>query len=160
MFSMFFLFKNGKVYRKNQKQDIFMRAFLRNVCLRPSCYACEFKSIHRQSDITLGDFWGVEKVLPKMGDDKGTSLIFVNSSAGKRMLEELKDKTLSKEVDINEAVNYNSAAIKSVNINPNREKFFSDLDRIEFDKLVKKYCSDSLEVRIKRKIKAILRKLK
>ena len=152
-FSVSLLFKNDTEYRENVSNDLFMRAFLKDVCLRPSCYACEFKTLHRESDITMADFWGVQNILPEMDDDKGTSLIFVNSDNGQSMFEKIEDTMLYKEVYINEAVKYNSAAIKSVECNPNRENFFADLDNTEFDKLVKKYCTDKLDVRIKRKIK-------
>src|SRR5690606_29256323 len=122
--------------------DLYMRAFLRNVCLRPSCYDCMFKSLNRQSDITLADFWGIQNVLPEMDDDKGTSLIFVNSQTGKELFDDIKDGMLYQEVDINEAVKYNSAAIKSVIPNNNRDNFFKDLKHLPMDILLKRYCTD------------------
>lgn len=154
-YSVSFLFKNDTEYRKNLREDLYMKAFLKDVCLRPSCYACEFKSLHRQSDITLADFWGIQNVLPDMDDDKGTSLIFVNSDRGQEMLEQIKDKITYEEVDINQAVIYNLAAVKSVEYNPKREDFFRELDSLKFDELVKKYCTDGLLVRVKRKVVAV-----
>ena len=50
-------------YKENLKKDPYLQAFLKNTSLRDSCYNCKFKKINRMSDITLGDFWGVEKVL-------------------------------------------------------------------------------------------------
>jgi coenzyme F420-reducing hydrogenase beta subunit len=158
-YSVSFLFKNNTEYRETLDKDLYMRAFLKDVCLRPSCYACEFKMIHRQSDITLADFWGIQSMLPDMDDDKGTSLIFVNSKAGQAMIEQIADKMQFKKVDINEAVKYNPAAIKSVAYNPNREKFFKELHKLTFDELVRKYCTDKLPIRVKRKTKVILRKI-
>lgn len=156
-FSVSFLFKNNTEYRKNLNEDLYMKAFLKDVCLRPSCYDCEFKTLNRQSDITLADFWGIENVLPEMDDDKGTSLIFVNSKTGQDVFNNISSNMIYKEVDINEAVKYNSAAIKSVPKNPNRDSFFNDLDNLEFDELVKKYCSEKLNVRVKNKVKIIIR---
>lgn len=154
LFSVSFLFSNDTEYIKNQKKDLYMRAFLKDICLRPSCYDCKFKTLNRESDITLADFWGIQNVLPEMDDDKGTSLIFINSQEGQTMLDNIKSELEYKEVDINKAVSYNSAAIKSVNMNPNRNVFFQELDYLEFDKLVKKYCTDKLQIRIKRKIRS------
>jgi len=156
-YSVSFLFKNNTEYRETLDKDLYMRAFLTNVCLRPSCYACRFKTIHRQSDITLADFWGIKSILPDMDDDKGTSLIFVNSKAGQTMIEQIADKMQFKEVDINEAIKYNPAAIKSVASNPNRGKFFKELYKLTFEELVKKYCTDKLSVRIKRRVKSLAR---
>lgn len=158
-YSVSFIFQNNTEYRKTLRDDLFMKAFLKNVCLRPSCYNCQFKTLHRESDITLADFWGIQRILPDMDDDKGTSLIFVNSTKGQAMFEKINDKILFKEVDINQAVLYNSAAIKSVEYNPKRESFFEELEKLPFDKLVNKYCTDEMSVRIKRKIKFILRKI-
>lgn len=155
-YSVSFLFENNTEYCKKYSKDLYMRAFLKDVCLRPSCYACEFKTLNRESDITLADFWGIQKILPDMDDDKGTSLIFVNSLKGQTMFEKIKDKIISKEVDINQAVYFNSAAIKSVKLNPNRENFFEKLDELDFDKLVDRCCTDKLQLRIKRKIKSIV----
>lgn len=162
-FSVSFLFKNDTEYRQTLHQDLYMRAFLKDVCLRPSCYACRFKSLHRQSDITLADFWGIQRVLPEMDDDKGTSLIFTNSDKGRLMLEQIREWMVCNEVDINEAVSYNSAAVKSVQYNPKRERFFAELDERSFDELVNNYCTDSLRVRFKRRVKggvvSVLRKI-
>ena len=163
LYSLSFIFQNDKEYIQTLKKDLYMRAFLKDICLRPSCYNCQFKTLNRESDITLADFWGVQKILPEMDDDKGTSLVFVNSEKGHEMFKEIKDKITLKEVDIKEAVSYNSAAIKSARFNPKRNSFFEDLDSIPFKSMVKKYCSDPMLTRIKRDIKStsrtILKKL-
>ena len=163
-FCVSFLFNNDTEYLETFKKDLYMQAFLKNICLRPSCYACNFKTLHRQSDITLADFWGIQNLLPEMDDDKGISLVFINSARGESVFEQIKDKIFYKEVDINEAVAYNLAAIESVEKNPKRDKFFEELDQLPFDELVKKYCSDGISVKVKRKLKitvrSILKKLK
>lgn len=159
-YSVLFSFHNNTEYLRTRRHDLFMKAFLKDICLRPSCYSCQFKTLHRESDITLADFWGIQRILPDMDDDKGTSLIFVNSAKGQAMFQKIKDKMVYKEVDINQAALYNSAAIKSVEYNPKRESFFKELEKLPFDKLVNKYCTDKISVRIKRKIKFILYKVK
>lgn len=155
-YSVSFRFENGTEYCETLKEDLYMRAFLKDVCLRPSCYACEFKTLSRESDITLADFWGIQKMLPDMDDDKGTSLIFVNSDSGQSMFENIEEKIIYKEVDINQAVSYNSAAIKSVEYNPKRDDFFEDLGMLDFDGLVRKYCTNKLLIRLRRKIKSVV----
>lgn len=156
-YSVSLLFDNDTEYRKTLKEDLFLMAFLKDVCLRPSCYACKFKTLNRMSDITLGDFWGIQEVLPDMDDDKGTSLIFVNSKAGQALFEQIADRMRCKEVDISEAVNYNSAAVKSVRRNTNRDHFFRELHRLPFDQLVKRYCTDKMHLRISRRLRATLK---
>lgn len=158
-FSVSFLFNNDTEYRQPLDKDLYMKAFLKDIFLRPSCYNCAFKTLHRESDITLADYWGIQYMLPEMDDDQGTSLIFVNSVNGQSMLKQIKDNILYKEVDINKAISYNSAAIKSAGYNPKRDAFFEGLGKLSFDQLVKKYCSDSLYVRTKRKAKSIIHKV-
>ena len=119
-----------------------MKAFLKDVCLRPSCYACKFKGLNRTSDITLADFWGIQNLSPEMDDDKGTSLIFINSKLGKAKFESLQSKMQYQEVNINEAVKYNPSAIKSAPANSNRDSFFNELGKLPFDELVEKYCNN------------------
>lgn len=154
--SISLLFENDIEYLQNHKKDIYMKAFLKNISLRPSCYECNFKTLHRESDITLADFWGVEHMVPEMDDNKGTSLIFVNSKAGESLLERIENRIIYKEVPINQSVKYNSAAIRSVKYNSKRNIFFNKLDKEEFESLVRSCCSDTMLVRIKRRIKRLL----
>lgn len=64
-------FSNETVYERIFKEDSFMKLFLGNICLRPSCHDCKFKGLSRPSDITIGDCWGIEKIMSDMDDDKG-----------------------------------------------------------------------------------------
>lgn len=155
-YSVSLSFNNNTEYLQPLDKDLYMSAFLKDVCLRPTCYDCKFKSLHRESDITLADFWGIENVLPEMDDDQGTSLIFINSATGKAMFDEIKSEVIFKKVEINEAVKYNSAVIKSASYNSKRAGFFEDLDQLPFDRLVKKHCSVAMRARIKRKTRAFI----
>lgn len=153
---MYFKYKNSEYMKKNT-EDLYMKAFLQNLSLRDSCYNCNFKGKNRISDITLADLWGIDKIAPEMNDKKGTSLVFINSEKGKKLLENIKDYIIYKEVDIDEAVKYNKAAIKSVPKNKKRKSFFKNLDKMGFDKLVKKYTySDNV---IEKNIRRIKRKI-
>lgn len=159
LFNLKFWYKNGE-YKKNQTQDIYMRAFLKDVILRDSCYACSFKKYNRISDITLADFWGINNVMPEMNDNKGTSLIIVNSKKGQELFENVKEESIYKQVDIDQALQYNPSMIKSVSKNPNREKFFENLEKDSFDKLVKKYVPKaSIIKRVLSKVKRIVKRM-
>lgn len=158
-YSVSFLFENDTEYLNNLQDDIYMKAFLKNISLRPSCHSCKFKTIHRQSDITLADFWGIDNIFPDMDDDKGTSLIIVNSEKGNFLFNVIKEKIQYRETDINEAIKYNSSAAKSATIHPARAEFFRNLDKLPFDKLVCEYCSAPISTRIKNYIKNILQKV-
>lgn len=99
-----------------------MKAFLSNISLRPSCYACPAKSGKSGSDITLGDFWGVERVLPEFDDDKGVSVVLGFTEKGKQLLEAvLPYERLS--VDYATAIACNPSMLVSVN-HPRCRDFF------------------------------------
>lgn len=143
-----------KVYIPSS-QDSFMRMFLRNYCLRPSCYECEAKLV-RCADLTLADFWGINFVAPEMNDNKGVSLVIIRSQRGQSLFDTVQEKLCYKKVDYNAAIKYNPSEITSAPRPKERNKFFSDLEKKEFIKMEKKYAADA-KIPLKQKVKNILR---
>lgn len=78
-----------RTYSITARKDVYFRAFLDDWTLRPSCYACPFKSGRSGSDLSLGDFWNVREVLPGFDDDRGTSLVLAYTQSGAGRLAEL-----------------------------------------------------------------------
>ena len=147
--------ESGIVNCEKAGDNIYMNGFLKDLYLRPSCYECKFKTLKRASDITLADFWGIEKVLPEMYDKRGVSLCWTSSKKGRDILVEALEQTVYQKVDLQEAVMHNSAALKSVNMHKNREKFFKAFEESHDDvtKLIKKYYDTrSLRKRLSYKI--------
>lgn len=105
----------------------YMRAFLSDMILRPSCYNCQAKSGRSQSDITIGDFWGIETVLPSMDDDKGTSLVLVHTEKGKQIFADAQVKT--EVVAYEDAFAHNPAIEHSARAHDHRQGFFKGLDQ-------------------------------
>lgn len=81
--------KDGTFSDQVFHNDAFMRGFLSNLYLRPSCASCKFKSGRCQSDITLGDYWGVENVHPGLSDDKGISAVMLYTEKALRIVQKL-----------------------------------------------------------------------
>lgn len=138
-YSVWFEFDNNKTYVQKLSEDLYMRAFLKNMCLRPSCYACSFKKKRRISDVTVADFWGIENVASEMDDDKGTSLVVVHSDKGEFIWNKVVEKLVVKEVELDEALRYNPAMISSVTRNRYREEFLYGVNEETFERLVKRY---------------------
>lgn len=88
-FSLSFTFANDSEYCASLNKDSYLQLFLKDVCLRESCYQCSSKKLNRVSDITVADFWGIQNELPEMDDDKGTSFVLVHSEKGKKIISEL-----------------------------------------------------------------------
>lgn len=138
LFALLLQYSNN-AYKTNHDDDLFMQAFLRNACLRDSCYNCSFKSKNRQTDITFADFWGVENIVPQFNDDKGTSLVIVNTKKGQKLFDDIKDHMIYQESDFEESLRPNPSMYKSVAKPKNQEYFFANLNKLDFDELVEKY---------------------
>lgn len=104
-------------------ENSFMRGFLADVYLRPSCYACPAKSGKSSSDITIADAWGIHQFAQERDDDKGACYILENTDKGSRMLRQLQFDSFP--VDIENIKRYNPSYCTSSRPHPKRHKFFS-----------------------------------
>ncbi|MEG0546560.1 MAG: Coenzyme F420 hydrogenase/dehydrogenase, beta subunit C-terminal domain, partial [Oscillospiraceae bacterium] len=155
-YSVSILFKNGTQYKKYHQEDLLMKAFLSDVCLRPSCYDCSFKTLNRQSDITLADFWGIENVVPEMDDNKGTSLIITNNGKGEALLKNINDQIAIKQVGLDCVNKYNHSYRDSAKLTNKRKGFMTNIKLKSFDCLVKKYCTITFIDRVINKVKRVI----
>lgn len=138
--------------------DAYMRMFLQDLCLRPSCYACKAKT-EKLSDMTIADFWGIEHVAPAMDDGKGTSLILVRTPKGAALFNTLKDRLAFAEVPYADSVKCNPSEYSSVTMPAQRETFYRDMNETGFKELCERYAptrTPSLTARIKRSIRKML----
>ena len=159
-YSLSFNFVNDREYSQIFQADPFMQAFLKDLCLRSSCYQCGFKSANRISDITIADFWGVQNVAPEMFDDKGTSLVLLQSPKGQEVFDKIKSDTDFAEVDCEKSLQFNTAAFRSCAEPKNRGKFMKNIDKFPFDKLVRKYTKISFTKKIFSFVRKVLGKIK
>lgn len=139
-------------------ENPFMRGFLSNIYLRPSCYQCPTKNGSSMSDLTIADYWCIDKILPNyFDDDKGTSLVFVNSFFGMKLLEKLNiDKV---EAPFKETIEKNKSYYQSPVEPQKRSLFFSEIRKHkDFDVALAKYYKPTLLDKIKRYKNLILKK--
>lgn len=134
---------DGRHMYETAEQSNFTKGYLRtNAYCRPSCYDCKFKGYPRISDITLADFWGIDKINKSMEKNLGTSLVMINSKKGADYFESVKKKINYFEVPFEKAEQGNPALNKSLSAPlVNREQFFEDLDKMSFLQLSNKYIS-------------------
>lgn len=135
---------NGKSYFETREQSNFTKGYLRTgVYCRPSCYDCKFKGYPRISDITLADFWGIEKVNTSMEKNLGTSLVMINSKKGERYFETVKGRINYVQVPFDSI----EAGNRSLNLSVDppkvdRKQFFEDLDNMSFLQIAEKYIKE------------------
>ncbi|WP_123054650.1 Coenzyme F420 hydrogenase/dehydrogenase, beta subunit C-terminal domain [Clostridium sp. JN-1] len=157
LYSVSLLFNNGTEYIKNLSEDVYMQGFLRNYYLRPSCYKCTYAKLPRVSDITLADFWGISYKYPELDDDKGTSLLLINTNKGKKIIDSCGDNIFKQVCDLEYAILNNPCIIKSGKAPKLRKSFFKDFNTKDFDYVIKKYMGQPSW--IKRKLIFIKRDL-
>ncbi len=152
-------FENNSNYDINHNDDAYMKAFLKHLSLRESCTDCKFKKNNRISDITLADLWGIKNVKPELNDEKGTSLVIVNSTKGQELMNEIRELMICEEVDFQKAITGNPSFNTVSKINPKADLFFEELDKdVDFERLIKKYIpKDSIFTKMKKKIKRMIK---
>lgn len=104
------------------KNNPFMKGFLGDLYLRPSCYNCKCKNGASHSDLTIADFWGISSIMPDFDDDKGVSLVLVNTDKGRNVLA-LCDLEIRKST-LDDARRFNGGFKETVIIPPKRDAFF------------------------------------
>ena len=114
---------NKQLVSEPLDQNVFLKGFLCDLYLRPSCHNCQFRNGKCHSDITIADYWGIWNHHPQMDDDKGTSVVLINTKKG---LERFDTLTIQKvETTYNEALGGNSPLERSVKETPYRQMFWS-----------------------------------
>ncbi len=148
---------NGTVYREDKFNDPFFRFFLRNNCLRESCYNCPSRGLHKRADITLSDFWGVENCSPDLADGGGISLVLMHTEKGRHAFNLMRAECIGHAVDFNKAIEGNKAFYESYTRPDERTKLENDIDYLSFEKLFHNYGM-SWKGRFKRKVLKLFNK--
>ena len=112
------------IYTQKASANKYLSAFVKNLTLRPSCFSCPSKAGKSLSDITLADYWGVESLLPQMDDNKGVSLLCVNTTKGKNMINQL--DLILEATNFEKSIPYNSCIVKSTSEPQGRRIFWKD----------------------------------
>ena len=139
-------------------ENIFMKGFLSDLYLRPSCYACTAKCGKSNSDITIGDLWGAPSIIGGDDDDRGISLILLNKD---RL--DLKNVWM-REIDYQTALTYNPAIERSAIVPDKRKIFYADFDKTNslynnLNNLTKRTFLQKVFYLAKRIVKVVIKRL-
>ena len=115
--------KNSVLSSDIHYMNAYMRGFLSDIYLRPSCYACKCKNGASHSDLTIADFWGIHIVAPDFDDDKGVGLVLVNTPKGNDYFSRLDMDILPSTLEV--AHQYNGGFNEHTKAHPKRAKFFA-----------------------------------
>lgn len=121
--------------------NYFRNLFYGHHILRPACYNCNFANTHRPADITIADFWGVDKIAPEFYDEKGISLVYLNNEKGKEIFENIKENLeyieCNKDICIEATYTLHNPTPES----ENREEFWLDYKSQSFENIIEKYAT-------------------
>lgn len=143
-------FENGQIV--NSK--VFTTLFYGHSILRPSCYECPYKSVMHPGDITIADYWGIEKAAPEFDDNKGVSLVLINNDKGAKVFEAIKEQIMRRKTRLENSM---QPPLKAPFPEPvDRRNFWNDYRNRSFDYVAKRYGGIGLA----HKVKSVLRKIK
>lgn len=155
------LHRESFTYEDGSKMT-YSRTFYQSFLIRRSCNHCPYASCTRPSDLTLGDFWGWESVVPEMNrDDKGLSLVLCHSKKGLQILTEA--QASADVVPVNVDVCMQPNLQHPTPVDPMRDRFEEEYGREDFEQIYRKYfrasglpwlkwCLKSCAVRMKHRI--------
>ncbi|SNU06241.1 Coenzyme F420 hydrogenase/dehydrogenase, beta subunit N-term [Lachnospiraceae bacterium] len=146
---------------KRLNRKIWANIFYSGNALRPSCYECQYKSTSHPGDITIADYWGIEKVAPEFDDNNGVSLVLINTDKGKKFFDNIKNAIDFKVTNIEDSMQ--RAFIRAEYRPETREQFWSDFETKSFKYVVQRYGGQTSIIRkcfrkIKSGIKMIIKK--
>ncbi len=150
------------VYKKYKVLDLFYTTYLRGIISRENCYTCPYASLERYGDITVGDFWGLEKT-PDLPNIPFISSLFVNTPKGKRYLDDCSDSISCVERPVEMATKKNRQLSHPCDRHQDRDTFLALYPRLGFIRSIKKtrfYWNDFFKKSTHHRILLIASKLK
>ena len=141
--------KEGKVIDIRTYLDLYYS----NCIMRPCCYTCKYATPSRSVDLTIGDFWGIEKALPEW-ETTDASLVLVHSYKGKEIMDKCREQMLIHKCQLEDALQDNLR--KPTERPPKRDRLWKAFDNKGIKSVLKKYTSNSFYFRWKKKVKSIL----
>lgn len=134
-------FENGAVYSQDRFSDTYIRGYIEgNLYMRDCCEACKYKTMPRVSDITLGDFWGIQSKEVGAETDYGTSLVMLNSLKGEQFFEVIKNRIFAKEQSFELACAGNKCIFESPVFNKDSNIFWDNIDSMDIVENILRFC--------------------
>ena len=143
-------FKNGKSDSKSKLSKLHKKIYYSNLTMRPSCHACRYTNKKRPSDMTIGDFWGLENYFPDFKDKLGVSVILINTDKGSDLYTNISDSVESIPSNIKDCSKKQGNLKRPTKISPQRDEFWQDYKKKGFKYVMKKHLEYTPESKIKK----------
>lgn len=142
----------GMAWIENEEISIhnYRKLYSTRCLTRESCFFCPYANMNRISDITIGDFWGIEKSLPDFQTEQGASLVILHTEQGDHAFSEIMEKIEYAESSVQECLQEN--LIQPTRYPKNRESFWNDFKNKDMDEVIKRYTSSGIINKLRRKL--------
>lgn len=150
-------YNNGKNEYKSKLLQNHKDLFYSHLIIRPSCFECKFAGAPSVADFTIADFWGIDLSINGFNDNKGTSLVILNTEKAQRVFEDIKGTLILRQSNIEDAFKDNHKTPAKWNIN--RPNFWKDYKAHGYLFVVKKYAGYSIRGRLKRSLKILAKNI-
>lgn len=144
----------NKTFLENHKSNSYMNLYLSDYGLRKSCYNCHFKLGNKYSDITLGDFWGIENVSKSFYNENGVSAVIVNTIKGQKIMNSIRNEIQCESCSLNDMKQGNFSLFTSALYHRKRKMFYKDLEIMNWEDFQRKYkLQNSFIYKLQKRIK-------
>ena len=150
------IYEDGEVDYDSKYIKIYFNLFNENKILRKSCFECPYACSDRKGDITIGDFWGIEKIAPDFADKNGVSAVLINTQRGEELFNTVSDKLDCIECTFDDIAKRNPN-LKHPSSRPKFNKFQLMYKMFGYNGAVKGYYKNNFLTKIKHKIAKILK---
>lgn len=151
------------ILSETQNTNAYFYLFSNNLILRPCCFHCKFANLYRPGDITLADFWGIEDFKPEFDDDKGISLVLINSLKGAQIWDLISEKLSVRNSNLRECVTKKQQNLSEPSKNfGGREQFWQDYKK-SFEYALKMntpYGKNSMASKVRHSCRILKQKIK
>ena len=147
-------FDDGTTLFGEYDSYLWEKIFYSYLAIRPSCHKCKFSNLNRGGDITVGDYWGVEKIHPEFNHPNGASLVLVNTNKGHKYFTHISNSLDYTNTNAQKALP--NTLLYTTKPNSRRSQFWKDYSKLSFEKLTKKYFEPRFYKRFKQIVYKIL----
>ena len=147
-------FENGKVDHVSSLSQAWHNIFFTHNCLRPSCTECRYNHYEkREADITIADFWGIEKYHKDFSDINGNSIVVLYTFNGVNWFERISESVISIPSKLEYCLELQPHFKGEGAVAASREEFWEDYKKKDMNYITKKYGKCALKLRVKKYIK-------
>ena len=147
------VYKDGKIERNGIESDQWLRMFFSGMILRPSCPACNFRSVERCNDFTIWDCFNVSDLTKDLDETKGATRMLIHTKRGQEIFNEIRDRFYVVDADVNTVA---VGITEKPDLNKRKREFIQDYNKLSMEELLNEWFPMTFKVKVKKLTRRIL----